>query len=64
MQVAPVSRAKLGLLAAVVLLGPVAWKRRPNSVNSTTSTEPGDPLGVSLCSATTRSTRESGKMDA
>ena len=34
------------------------------SVKSTTFTEPGGPLGDSLKSGVTRSTRESGKMEA
>ena len=35
----------------------------PNKVNSTTSTDPGGPLGESLAIAVTRSMRESGKID-
>ena len=38
--------------------------RWPKSVKSTTFTEPASPLGVSLSSGVTRSTRESGKMEA
>jgi hypothetical protein len=38
-----------------------AW---PKSVNSTTDTDPAGPLGESAGIATTRSTRESGKIDA
>jgi hypothetical protein len=42
----------------------MAWKRCPKSVKSTTFTEPGGPLGESESIGVTRSTRESGKMDA
>jgi len=42
----------------------IAWNRCPNSVKSTIFTGPGGPPGVSLNSVVTRSTRESGKMDA
>jgi hypothetical protein len=40
------------------------WKRWLKSVKSTTFTEPGGPLGDSLISGVTMSTRESGKMEA
>jgi hypothetical protein len=36
----------------------------PKSVKSTIFTEPGGPLGDSLSSGVTRSTRESGKIEA
>jgi hypothetical protein len=42
----------------------IAWNRWPNKVKSITFTDPGGPLGVSLCSVVTRSTRDSGKIDA
>jgi len=42
----------------------IAWNDWPKSVNSTTFTEPAGPLGLSTGSAVTRSTRESGKIDA
>ena len=42
----------------------MAMKGCPKSTNSTTFTDPGGPLGDSLCSAVTRPTRESGKMEA
>jgi len=42
----------------------IAWNRCPRSVKSTTFTEPAGPLGESLWSGVTRSTRESGKMEA
>ena len=42
----------------------IAWNGWPNRVKSTTFTEPGGPLGDSLCIGVTRSTRESGKIEA
>jgi hypothetical protein len=42
----------------------IAWKRWPKSVKSTTFTDPGGPLGDSLMRPVTRSTRESGKIEA
>ena len=42
----------------------MAWNRCPKSVKSTTFTEPAGPLGVSTGMGNTRSTRESGKIEA
>jgi hypothetical protein len=41
----------------------IARKGCPQSRNSTVFTEPAGPLGVSMGIASTRSTRESGKIE-